>query len=140
MRDWLTRVFRRRRRRAAEDLGADSGPVWDAVTERARSDMEARRRALAPLTPIVSSISAALLRADPIGLGDDNADEYDPEAETIVMRLADRREPPAAGDVLTVVHAEFRRWFGDLAGEVSRYEDVAAEVHALWGRYLAAGE
>jgi hypothetical protein len=110
------------------------------VMERVGADMHARKQALRPLAGVVSSISHALHEADPIGLASMGApqDEYDSEAETIVLRLADRRSLSTAEEVAQIVHDEFVRWFDeDLAGDRERYEPVAAEVHRLWGEYLA---
>jgi hypothetical protein len=130
-----------RRRGSGSDLAEPTSEAWEAVTERARMDMEARRRALTPLADVVGKISAALLEEDPVDLGKGiDADEYDSEAETIVLRLADRRSVASEDEVLRIVHEEFVRWFGaDLAGTPDRFESVAAAVHRLWGEYLAAG-
>lgn len=126
------------RRSGATTADDDSSDQWEAVTERARQDMEARRRALEPMVGIVRRISAALLEHDPVGLGGKDDDEYDSEAETIVMRLSDRRTLPTALDVSGIVHEEFLRWFGeDLAGAAERYGDVAVEIHRLWDEFLA---
>jgi hypothetical protein len=142
MSGWLTRLRARLgRRRRQRDLAAGVSGEWAALTERAVSDMEARMRALTPMADIVGRVSAALLRADPIGIAADaDPDEYDSEAETIVMRLADRRRPASVGEVHEIVHEEFVRWFGnELAGPRDRYEVVAFEVHRLWADYLAEG-
>jgi hypothetical protein len=115
------------------------GAEWAAVTARARRDMEARRRSLAPLRSIVADISAALLDADPIGLRespDAPDDEYDPEAETIVARLSELKRLPTQTDLLRVVHQEFVHWFGDVAGAEERYVAVAARIYTLWLEFL----
>ncbi len=134
-----TRFKRFKRSDASGHLDGEFSDEWEAVTERARSDMEARHRALEPLAGVVANISAALLRADPVGLGDaGSADEYDSEAETVVLRLSDRAILSTEDEVLQIVHDEFVRWFGeDLAGPRERYSAAAAEVHRIWGEYLA---
>ncbi len=133
--------LRARFRRSGRPGDIDDGfsEEWEAVTARARSDMEARHRSLQPLAGVVTAISAALFRADPIGLGDaGGADEYDSEAETVVLRLSDRRSLSTEDEVLHIVHDEFVRWFGeDLAGPRKRYSAAAADVHRIWGEYLA---
>lgn len=113
-----------------------------AVLTGVEAESNARRRALAPLAGIVTAVSATLHEADPIGLVADGADpdEYDPEAETIVMSLADRHEAVSVDDVHAIVHEEFVRWFGeDIAGDPDRYLEVAVDVHRLWGEFLAEG-
>ena len=137
MSGWFSKL--RARFKRSDDLDDGLTGEWAAVTERARSDMDARRRALEPLTAVVADISAALLHEDPVDLGDGgDDDEYDSEAETIVLRLSDRRHLSTEDEVRQIVHEEFVRWFGeDLAGPPDRYAAAAAEVHRLWGEYLA---
>jgi hypothetical protein len=140
MAGWFSRLLSRFRRK--RDPYADVSDEFAAVLGGVEAESNARRRALAPLAGIVTAISKALLEADPIGLAADGApdDEYDPEAETVVMSLADRHEPASIGDVHDVVHAEFVRWFGeDIAGDRDRYLEVSVEVHRLWGEFLAEG-
>lgn len=139
MSGWFSRLRRRFGRSKPIDLGEPVSPAWDAVTERARSDMEARQAALASMTGIVGAVSAALNEADPARLGKTlPGDEYDSEAETIVLRLADRRRLSTVEEVREIVHEEFTRWFGpDIAGPSERYAAVAEDVHRLWGEFLA---
>lgn len=57
-----------------------------------------------------------------------NTDEYDAEAETIVIAL-----PKGAGvdDVRALTHEAFVQWFGEAtAGSIDRYDAVA---HEIWG-------
>ena len=72
-------------------------------------------------------VTAILFEEDPIGLNfEDNTDEYEAEAETILPRLdacVDVRQ------VRAVVHEEFVRWFApDIAGPPQRYERIAARI------------
>jgi hypothetical protein len=80
---------------------------------------------------LFDEVSALLFRHDPIGINfDTNADEYDPEARTILLRLS---ECGSEADVLRVVLEEFRRWFGDDIREDSGcYKPIAAEIWQLW--------
>ena len=75
-----------------------------------------------------------LLRHDPIGINfEDNTDEYDPEAETIVLRLVDSGTDLSVEQTEVVVHEEFVHWFGDgVAGPVDRYRKIAQEIRELW--------
>ena len=80
---------------------------------------------------LIAEVERLLYRHDPVGINfGDNADEYRPEAESIVARL------PLAGsvdDVRRLVHEEFVRWFDhDTAGPAGRYEQIAREVWAIW--------
>jgi len=138
MASWLSRFTRRFRRSsvATDDISDE----WVAALDRVGADMAARKQALLPLAGVVTSISQSLYAADPIGLRGLGAaeDEYDSEAETIVMRLGDRREVVDVDHVRTVVHEEFVRWFdATTAGSADRYGDVAADVHRLWQGFLA---
>ena len=75
-----------------------------------------------------SAVTAALNRADPIGLLSMGApkDEYDPEVGTILLRL---RHVSSADDVQRVLHEEFTRWFGaDIAGVPHVYRGAAEEI------------
>ena len=142
MAGWFSAIrnkFRRRRRRGEVD---DITDEWLSLLGRVDADREARTRALRGLEEVVSAVSERLYAADPVALAAVGApsDEYEPEAETIVMRLADSRDVVAESDVLHVVHEEFVRWFDEsLAGEPDKYRAVAREIHAVWQQYLLSG-
>ena len=76
-------------------------------------------------------VEALLFRHDPIGINSEiNPDEYAPEVGTILPRL---HECNSSEDVLTVVHEEFVRWFGEAtAGPKEHYAAIAAEICAHW--------
>ena len=81
---------------------------------------------------LYTDVSRLLREADPMGLiaMGAPADEYDPEVSTILPRL---REANTATDVQRIVHEEFVRWFGaDIAGDRSRYVELAKDIWALW--------
>lgn len=81
---------------------------------------------------LFDSLAALLFRHDPIGIAFDNEnrDEYEPEAGTILPRLQSCGCP---ADAQRAVHEEFVRWFGaDTAGPVERYEEIASETWRLW--------
>ena len=102
---------------------------------------EERRKIKSEYGDLFDSVTALLFRNDPIGINfDDNTDEYEPEARTILPRL---RTCESSTDVLRVVHEEFVRWFGaDTAGSPERYSDIASEIWRLWQgyRYLPPAE
>ena len=97
---------------------------------------ETRRRLRAEYGELFDSVAALLYRHDPIGINfEDNVDEYEPEAETILPRLRSCR---SADDVLQVVHSEFVRWFdSDTAGPPEHYKEIASDVWQLWQGHLA---
>ena len=92
---------------------------------------EARRLAKQAYRELFEATSALLYRHDPIGIAFDNpnADEYAPEAETILPRLGGCA---SADDVLKVVHEEFVRWFANSAGSQECYKEIASELWTLW--------
>ncbi len=76
-------------------------------------------------------VSDILFRHDPIGINfEDNTDEYDPEARTIVDRLG---TASSEADARRIVHEEFQRWFSEsIAGPQERYLKPTAEIWSLW--------
>ena len=92
---------------------------------------EERRKLKAEYHDLFNSVTALLFRNDPIGISfDENTDEYELEARTILPRL---RSCVSFTDVLLVVHEEFTRWFGsDIAGQPDRYRQIATEIWDLW--------
>ena len=90
-----------------------------------------RRQLRAQYGVLFDSVAALLFRHDPIGIAFDNenTDEYEPEAGTILPRLQ-RCESHA--DALGAVHEEFVRWFdADTAGPEERYAEIASEIWQL---------
>ena len=76
-------------------------------------------------------IAEILFKNDPIGINfASNADEYEPEAETILPRL---ETCYSVEDVLSVVHQEFCHWFTpEIAGPEERYQEVAEDIWRVW--------
>lgn len=104
---------------------------WDRIQDQVRVAKQHRLAQTATQRELVDAISAALFEADPVGIAlGTNTDEYDAEAETIVIAL-----PNAAGprDVAAITHETFGQWFGvATAGPLERYAHVAQEVWRLW--------
>jgi hypothetical protein len=92
---------------------------------------EARRKARTEYGDLFDSVAALLFRHDPIGINfENNADEYEPEVETILPRL---RSCSSGDDVVQVVHEEFVRWFDPgTAGSQDRYVQIASDIWQLW--------
>lgn len=76
-------------------------------------------------------VAAALFEDDPIGINfEENTDEYEPEAGTIIPRLT---QAQSVQDVVAIVHEEFCRWFGaEDAGPIEKYKNVASKIWELW--------
>ena len=80
---------------------------------------------------LFASISAALFEADPVGINfEENTDEYDAEAGTIIPRLGSAK---SSEDVQTIVYEEFCRWFGPItAPPREKYASVSVKIWELW--------
>jgi hypothetical protein len=100
---------------------------------RTREEILRERRQLrAQYGLLFDSVAALLFRHDPIGIAFDNEniDEYEPEAGTILPRLRSCESP---ADALRAIHEEFVRWFdADTAGPEERYAEIASETWQLW--------
>lgn len=103
---------------------------------RTREDILRERRELrAQYGLLFDSVAALLFKHDPIGIAFDNEniDEYEPEAGTILPRL---RNCESSADVLRVTHEEFVRWFdANTAGRVESYGEIASEIWQLWEKH-----
>ena len=85
---------------------------------------------------LFNTVSAVLFEVDPVGIRfEDNCDEYDPEAGTIVPRL---REAGSGADLLSIVHEEFCRSFGpDIAGPKQAYVAASERIWKLWSAFVS---
>lgn len=93
--------------------------------------MKDRREAARAHRELITRVEALLFAADPVGINfETNADEYNPEAVSIVAR---RGEFETAEALQRVVHEEFVRWFdADTAGPIERYRSVAEQIWRAW--------
>ena len=83
--------------------------------------LESRRRLKAEYGTLFDSVSALLYRHDPVGINfEENTDEYEIEAETILQRLS-------RCHTLEDVHN----------GSREHYKQIAPEIRRLWQEYLA---
>jgi type VI protein secretion system component VasA len=99
-----------------------------------RDEIEAEKKRLkAEYGNLFDSIAEILFRHDPVGINfDDNTDEYEPEARTILPRLKDCH---SVEDVITIVHEEFQRCFDPgFAEPKQKYRKIAEEIWLLWQR------
>ena len=115
----------RREKRTPEEV------EWERTHDQVRVGKQHRLAQTPTQRDLVDAISAALFEADPVGLNfGTNTDEYDAEAETIVIAL-----PRAAGPehVRALTHETFMQWFGaHTAGPEERYVAVAQDIWSLW--------
>ena len=110
--------------------GDDSLPeVLDPI-----NSARASRQAVQVTDPsFFDAVSAAMFKHDPIGINfENNTDEYDAEAGTVIPRLSTCRCPD---EVASVLHQEFQSWFGaEIAGDIAAYAGLAAEIWLLIAR------
>jgi hypothetical protein len=80
---------------------------------------------------LFTEVSAILFQHDPIGINfEDNTDEYDPEAGTILPRL---RPDISIDDLTAIVYEEFVHWFGwENVGGREIYAAIASEILAVY--------
>ena len=79
-------------------------------------------------------LAEILFEEDPIGINfEDNTDEYEAEAGTILPKL---RDCQTVEQIQRVLHSEFVRWFDvQIAGSPDRYRRAAERIWAemaLW--------
>jgi len=98
---------------------------------------EERKRLSSSYKRLLNEVSAILFRHDPIGINfEDNPDEYDPEAGTILPRL---RRDLSVEETTAIVHEEFVRWFeAETAGSRERYSTIAAEILIAYQHWESA--
>ena len=84
--------------------------------------------------PLFDTVSAALFAADPMHINfEDNTDEYDPEAGSILARLD---EASTVEQATAIVHEEFCRLFTEsVAGPQEKYSAVTAQIWDAWRGY-----
>ena len=101
------------------------------IAQRARVQRAQVKRAYGAL---FDEVSGLLFEADPIGINfENNQDEYDAEAGTIIPRLRDCVD---AEQVCTVVFEEFVRWFSaEVAGAREQYREVSSQIWDAWRRF-----
>ena len=112
------------------DSGSEFSPEVLEQINRARA---ARSAVQASDPTFFAAVSKAMFELDPIGINfEDNTDEYDAEAGTVIPRLA---ACLSAEDVAIVLHEEFRAWFGaETVGEIVAYRALAGRIWLLMDR------
>lgn len=109
----------------------------DEDWERKKVEIEAAKRQRYAQTvaqrDLVAEVSRILFEADTIGINfESNTDEYDAEAETIVIALPRAR---TADDARALTYETFVQWFDPVtAGPIERYRAVSAEIWQAWQR------
>lgn len=107
---------------------------WESIQAEVRRAKEHRYALTVTQRDLVDEVSRLLFRADPVGINfETNTDEYDAEAETIVIALPNVHGPD---DVKALAHGSFVQWFdARTAGPVERYAEVASQIWSLWQRH-----
>lgn len=107
--------------------------------DEVRLHREERKRLSSAYQQLLSEVSAILFRHDPIGINfEDNTDEYDPEAGTILPRL---HRDLFSEQTTAIVHEEFVRWFDrETAGPRERYSAIAAEILTEYQKWSQSSE
>jgi hypothetical protein len=96
----------------------------------------ARKRYQALYRALYDQLLEILFQLDPIGVHQDNAEKFVPEATTILARL---REARMAEDVEQIVLDELRRWYGRrrLANQdPERLTDATIAICSAWNHFL----
>jgi hypothetical protein len=96
--------------------------------------LEERRRLKAEYGDLFDAVAALLFLHDPAGINfEENTDEYEPEAGSILSQLS---KCESERDVQRVVHEEFVRWFDAVtASPTERYSEIASEIWRLWQQH-----
>lgn len=116
----MARWFRRKH------VDSDDEQSW--TDERIAANRAERERRLVGKEGLVAQIESLLFTSDPMGINfEHNTDEYEPEAQTIALRLP---EAATAAELHRIVYEEFVRWFGE-AGSEEQYAPIAADIWAL---------
>jgi hypothetical protein len=96
----------------------------------------ARKRYQAQYRALYDQLLEIMFRLDPIGVHQDNAEKFVPEAISILTRLRDAR---TADDVEQIVLEELRRWYGRrrLANQdPERVTDATIAICSAWNHFL----
>ena len=90
---------------------------------------------------LFAEVASILYELDPLHITFDGiapADEYEPEARTILPRL---RSCSSVGDARRAIHEEFVHWFGpENAGAEACYQEAAERIWSVWRRRSQAGK
>lgn len=93
----------RRDKHTSEDI------QWERLQAEVHAAKQLRFEQTVTQRDLVEAVSALLFRADPVGINfETNTDEYDAEAETIVIALPRLTGP---NDVKALMHEPFVQWF-----------------------------
>jgi len=116
------------KKRAPEDV------QWERIQAEVRIARQSRFEQTVTQRDLVDAVSQILFLADPVSINfETNTDEYDAEAETIVIGLPTAHRPE---DVTSLTHETFVQWFdAQTAGPIDRYAAVASEIWNLWRRH-----
>jgi len=97
----------------------------------------ARKRYQAQYRALYDQLLEILYQLDPMGVHQDSAEKFVPEATTILARL---REARTADDVEQIVLEELRRWYGRRRlgnQDPERVADATIAICSTWNRFLS---
>jgi hypothetical protein len=78
---------------------------------------------------MIEQLSKVLYQEDPMGISSGGAPEYEPEARTILPRLA---LALSEGDAALIIQDEFSRWFGPIELAPETLATVTTKIWTLW--------
>ena len=109
-------------------------PRWERIQAEVEKAKQSRFEQTVTQRDLVGAVSQVLFLADLAGINfETNTDEYDAEAETIVIGLQNAHSPE---DVKALAHETFVQWFdAKTAGPSERYVAVGSEIWSLWRRH-----
>jgi hypothetical protein len=97
----------------------------------------ARRLGARVRSPALPTRGRCIFHHDPVGINlEENTDEYDAEAERIILTLATTPKPRSVEQLQDMIHRVFVQCFGEkTAGPAPRYRPIAQEVWARRGNW-----
>jgi len=114
------------------------GSLGLSVTDNPKSAgkiLEHRTVLRARYGSLYDEVLRIVTRHDPIEIAQ-LPDDYEPEVDTILLRLEGAR---SASDARRILHQEFVQWFSiGLAGPEENFEKMAREVWDAWGRHRSS--
>lgn len=100
------------------------------MTEWIEEEAANREKVKKQYGTLFQTVTDILFKHDPMRINyEDNTDEYEPEAGTIIPRL---KSCSNYEDARKVIYEEFIHWFYYGIGDESEYEEVAKEIWNAW--------
>ena len=114
-----------------EDIPA-TAEEWEEARQSVARSRAYRKERVEGYEGLVQNISSRILAIDPIGIRGKSADEYEMEAELIVIALLDG---VSANGLTEAIHKVFIDCFDEnMAGPVGRFSGLASDVWSFWSQ------